>query len=180
MKKFKSLESLWASTFSLAASLLFWAVDPTVSVPIYAPVFLTVFIWFLIYYIIILKSRHKDELDNIESLKPQIKVVSFNGIDLCLSSNFKDFMNIGSFITLFYVDNKFERFYAVAKLINIQSNGLIQATILKQNYRISPPNKNQLVIKLSLNEDGLQFLSPYNPNNVFDQDNHQPYPSIFK
>ncbi|MBB5337309.1 hypothetical protein [Pectinatus brassicae] len=61
---------------------------------------------------------------------PKARVISCENDECLFVSNFKNNISVGGYLTIFYMENSFERFYGIAQVTNIQPN-CIQTKLYK-------------------------------------------------
>lgn len=83
-----------------------------------------VIIWFLL-IIIFSPSRKLDSPFNLDL----IKFISNSTNNLCILKPC-EYLSIGTYITIFYIDDNFEAYFATGTVTNIQNDKLIQVTLL--------------------------------------------------
>lgn len=158
----KNYESLFAALFGITASFLFWAITPNLLLPSWITIICLIVVMSLIWYIVVLKEEYKRNLEKLNVITPQIKVISFVDNDLCLTCNVQNLIVIGSILTIFYKENGFEKVYGIAKLNNIQTNGILQAEIINDINLGYRPHQADLIVKANLTESFFRYLNRAN------------------
>ena len=161
---FKKYESFISVIIGALISLVVWIFTPFKLVPVLYPIVFAIISLLLFWFIFIEKCNHKKELNNIKVI-PKIKIVRFENDDLLLTSNIQNFLTPNAYLTVFYMDNDFQRLYGVAQITNIQEANIIQELNIIQAHiiRKATPNihcnKNDLLVKPILSKECLLLLT---------------------
>lgn len=146
--------SIFSTFIGIVGSFLFWTISPSYLLPSWMFILLiiiTLFVtWLLSVRIITMKEPITRFTSTIISCDEEKNRLLFR-------VNIQSVITIGSYVMLYCITNGFEECVAIAKINNIQDNGVIQAELIVPKEKLNIANE-VLIVKPTLTVDAIKVL----------------------